>query len=1103
LTAKLHIRLLGSFELNYEGVRLFPIEKSARLQMLLAYLLLNAPHPQSRSQIAFMFWPDTTESQARTNLRKLIYLLQNRLPDADHFLHIEAHTLQWNVAASYQLDVDLLKDALDSAGQDPANNEAFNNIKRLYEGLLLPAATEDWLNKRREELQRRVVKVMMKRADYYERQAFFDEAARVIQRLLLLDPFQETFYRRLMRLRALANDQSGAIRAYHNACIMLKNELGVSPSHKTRLLYERIVSGPIFLSREVIKGQVDPVIPLIGRQAKWESVQAICAAQQSGDSRCVWIFGEAGIGKTRFAEELLVWAYLKGYFVGRTRSYGAHGDLAYAPIAQLLRSTDEQTERMARLDDVWLTEISQILPELLVNRPDLPKPGPLSQSARKIRFYEALCQAILVDRQPVILLFDDLQWCDEETFAWLHYLLLHKHDSQLLVAGTYRNDEIGEDHPLQTLRNSLYREERLYEIGLLPLTEEGAAQLAEAVYEDTLTAAEQHNLFESTNGNPLFVVETMRARLSDTQYQAAGRRPENISAVSLDLPSKVFSLMQYRLGRLSPEAQEVVKLAAVIGRSFEQQLLLAASRLPEVNVVAALAELCDKRVIREQKESLFDFSHDKLRDVALSQVSYTYKRLLSRLIAEAYEALYHNRLDDIVGELAVAYENAGHYAAAVSYYHQASQTEVKRGAYKRAEDFLEKALALINEIADRRDLAALEATLQLNLGNVARAIQRNTIPKAGAAFDRALQLSEEIGDQPGRFQALFGLAEYHMTDGNLAQAHYYCQRCIAVARQNKDEPSLIHSYLMFSFICLIRGEFTTAKENLELVCSSYRSDLAEPLTTFQGQDIGVMAHIYLSCVLWFLGYPEQSDQKMALAYSIAEERGLPLNLAFVCFYQMLLSLIKHDIPSVERYAESLTTMSEQYDIGFTHTAGRVGQAYAAAHWDPTNRQKLNAFEQLFALYKEKVARLSQPILLSLKARLYIATENYEEAQAILNEAFELIRILDDRYTEVEVIRLQAELWTISGPGNPEEMFLHALKVAEAQETKIFQIRTAVSLCRFWQQQGRQAEAYHLLRETCDWFTEGFATSDLQEAQALLNELKPSLQNDQAEYHRNT
>jgi tetratricopeptide (TPR) repeat protein len=366
-----------------------------------------------------------------------------------------------------------------------------------------------------------------------------------------------------------------------------------------------------------------------------------------------------------------------------------------------------------------------------------------------------------------------------------------------------------------------------------------------------------------------------------------------------------------------------------------------------------------------------------------------------------------------------------------------------------------------------------------------------------------LQLSEEIGDQPGRFRALFGLAEYHMTDGNLAQAHYYCQRCIAVARQNKDEPSLIHSYLMFSFICLIRGEFTTAKENLELVCSSYRSDLAEPLTTFQCQDIGVMAHIYLSCVLWFLGYPEQSDQKMALAYSIAEERGLPLNLAFVCFYQMLLSLIKHDIPSVERYAESLTTMSEQYDIGFTHTAGRVGQAYAAAHWDPTNRQKLNAFEQLFALYKEKVARLSQPILLSLKARLYIATENYEEAQAILNEAFELIRILDDRYTEVEVIRLQAELWTISGPGNPEEMFLHALKVAEAQETKIFQIRTAVSLCRFWQQQGRQAEAYHLLRETCDWFTEGFATSDLQEAQALLNELKPSLQNDQAEYHRNT
>ena len=85
-----------------------------------------------------------------------------------------------------------------------------------------------------------------------------------------------------------------------------------------------------------------------------------------------------------------------------------------------------------------------------------------------------------------MLLFDDLQWCDEETLAWLHYLLRRQHSSCLLVVGCYRDDEIGADHPLKAISHSLYQEGQLTEIGLLPLKEEDAAQLAEAVYEKRL-----------------------------------------------------------------------------------------------------------------------------------------------------------------------------------------------------------------------------------------------------------------------------------------------------------------------------------------------------------------------------------------------------------------------------------------------------------------------------------------------------------------------------------------------------------------------------------------------------------------------------------------
>jgi hypothetical protein len=295
---------------------------------------------------------------------------------------------------------------------------------------------------------------------------------------------------------------------------------------------------------------------------------------------------------------------------------------------------------------------------------------------------------------------------------------------------------------------------------------------------------------------------------------------------------------------------------------------------------------------------------------------------------------------------------------------------------------------------------------------------------------------------------------------------------------------------MFGFICLIRGEYVAARENLELVCSYHRSDLSEPLTTLEGEATDVMANIYLSCVLWFLGYPEQSDRKMALAHSIAEERGMPINLAFVCFYQMLLSLIKHDISAVERFADRLVVMSEQFDIGFTLIAGHLGQAYVIAYRNPTNLQHLDEFQEFLSLYREKVSRLSQPLLLSLKARLHIAAKRYLEAQAALSEAADLIISIDDRYTEAEVVRLQGELWTISGGGNPEEMFLRALDIAKEQKAKSFQLRSAVSLCWFWRWGGKQAEAHNLLIETYNWFSEGFVTNELQEARALLNELRP-------------
>src|SRR5262249_16225455 len=159
---------------------------------------------------------------------------------------------------------------------------------------------------------------------------------------------------------------------------------------------------------------------------------------------------EAGIGKTRLAEELLTWAGRQGIATAVAHCYAAQGPLAYAPVVAWLRSGALQAH-LTTLADVWLTEVTRLLPNLLEERPDLPRPGRLTESWQRQHFFEALVQAILLSKQPLLLLLDDVQWCERETLEWLHYLLRFDPQAPLLLLGTVRSEEMTAEHPLATL----------------------------------------------------------------------------------------------------------------------------------------------------------------------------------------------------------------------------------------------------------------------------------------------------------------------------------------------------------------------------------------------------------------------------------------------------------------------------------------------------------------------------------------------------------------------------------------------------------------------------------------------------------------------------
>ena len=451
----LQVSLLGDFRLIHDE-QLVTSVNTPRLQSLLTYLVLHRGAPQSRHHLAFTFWPDSTEAQALTNLRNLLYHLRRALPDADDFLHIDGQTVQWRTGTSFALvDVAEFEGALargersqqdgDKAGLQSSLEEA----AVLYRGDLLPSCYADWILPERERLRSSFVRTLERLVLLLEDEREYQSAISYAERLLRHDPLHEATYRRLMRLHALMRDRAGALRVYHTCTTVLQRELAVDPSPATREMYDRLLNADRPLGHGT--PPATPIGPaaalqLIGRQHEWLRLREAWQTTSTGRSHFALVAGEAGIGKTRLVEELIQWAGRQGITTAATRCYAAEGVLAYGPVVSWLRS-----HPLPPLEPVWRSELTRILPELLVQDPDISPPGPLTEGWQRQRFFEALARAILPPTQPLLLSIDDLHWCDRETLEWLHYLLRSAPKAQLLVVGTLRPEETDENHPLPAI----------------------------------------------------------------------------------------------------------------------------------------------------------------------------------------------------------------------------------------------------------------------------------------------------------------------------------------------------------------------------------------------------------------------------------------------------------------------------------------------------------------------------------------------------------------------------------------------------------------------------------------------------------------------------
>jgi DNA-binding SARP family transcriptional activator len=960
----LRVELLGRFRVLADGrspARL----PGARQQQLIAFLVLHARNgPIQRQRIAGSLWPESSDGQALTNLRRELHLLREGWPRLHALVDAGSRTLAWRGGASEMVDLLAFEAAADQGlkGDDVALQQA----GRLYKGDLLPDCAGEWIDADRERLRQRAKQVLTNLVGLLEREQAFGDAIEHAQQLLRLDSLDEQSWCALMRCHARQGERATALHLYQQCAALLKKELGIQPSAATRIAYREI------LELDTAVPVIPPpprtaVYPLVGRQPEWQAMLSAWRAAAAGRAGVFLIRGEAGIGKSRLADELVDWCGVNGITAVTARCYAGEGRLGYAPIAAWLKS-DALRPALMRLDPSWMTDIARLCPELLAARSDVPAPDRHLESWQRLSFFEALAQAFR-SAAPVVLVVDDLQWADGDTIEWLQYFVRSAADTRCLVVGTVREEEEQDNPPLGRLLARLERHDLLTPVTLGPLDKTATAQLAGDVAEHPLDETALARTFRETEGHPLFIVERERMELAK---QPGSSRDSALPQVQL--------VVAARLALLSAEARTAAEVAAAVGRDFRFDILAQASDLEEDALVRALDELWRRHIVRVQADERWDFSHDRIREVAYSGIGPARRRLIHRRIAQGMELLFADRLDDVSASIAVHLDRGGQPARAVPFLERAATVATRVSANEEAIRCLTYALSLLQTLPAGRDRDERELALRASLSVALNSGRGYAAPEVEHNLDRVLALSRADGRGQVPVRWLWAAFTLRFMLGDLKGTREVSEQ--ALASSVSDPTCRCEAHHAMAGTLSSVGELDASRYHFEAVLAAY--DERHPQRSALGSDLGVFAHAWYAHTLWLLGDEpaavSHGEEGVALARRLDHLYSQTLALA----YAALLHQMRRDADQVLDCAEAVVALCERYGFAYYGDWARVLIGWSRGLERPAEGVEMIelALERLDA----SRAQARRPYYLSLLAEMHSLAGNRDRAASILDAA---------------------------------------------------------------------------------------------------------------------
>jgi class 3 adenylate cyclase/tetratricopeptide (TPR) repeat protein/energy-coupling factor transporter ATP-binding protein EcfA2 len=832
---------------------------------------------------------------------------------------------------------------------------------------------------------------------------------------------------------------------------------------------------------------VSGLTPFVGREDELRMLRNRWERVQDGEGHVVMIAGEAGIGKSRLVQ------HFRGLISGTPHTWIESGGVPFLQstpfhvvtetLKQLFGWHDAEApeqrvrdlERSLEAAGLPLVEALPLLAPLLgLPVPDRYSASLLPPEDQHRRLLATLAKWVFAAAafQPLVIVVEDLHWVDPSTLDLQRLLAEQGATTPLLLMHTARS-EFQPPWPLRAhhvhiILNRLSNHQAREMVTRVAAGKSLATEVVEAVA-------------QRTDGVPLFVEELTRLVVDSGK-----------DAVADTIPATLQDSLMARLDRLGP-AKEIVQVAAVIGREFSYELLRAILPIADAELQDGLKQAADAELLYPRglpPDATYVFKHSLVQDAAYQALLKSKRRELHRNIAKVLSEAFPDLASSQPELVAHHYAEAGEALQAASEWQRAADMAVARGALKEAENRLATAIHVLDETTEASGLEHRKLVLQVALGQVLMATKGYAAAEVRAAYARAGELGERVGDPAQVIFTLMGLWVSNLIRCELRAAQAVADQVLAAAEAHGS--LRIWGHLANGVTRYHSGDLAGAWLHLERATSLYREDFYSAIP----QDPGVAALGYGSRTAWQLGMTDTARARSDSALDLAHRLQKPFDLASAYSFAAGIHLLLGEPDRAREYADALTEVATEHHMPFYSADGIILRGRVLAERDCGAK----GIEMMREGVRQQITngqRVGLGYYLALLGEAYIQAGALEEALASVEEA--LTAVPEERVDHPRLLHLRGEIHlkmaavsdgdSVQNHRDRAERSLHeAVAAARAIGAKTSGLRAVTILGRMLKSFGRASEIRDVLAALYGTFSEGFDTAALKDAKALLDEL---------------